>query len=350
MKAFALGAVLALLAVPVAAQDTPSADPVVRPVKLMTVNADSLGITRQFFGQIVARQTVDLAFQVSGRVIDFPVLEGQEIAEGGLIAQLDTESFEISLDQARVQLDQAQRTLDRLNALSENTVSQVSVDDAETQVSLAEIAVRNAQFALDHTTLTAPFDGLVAARNVANYTTISAGSPVVRLHDMSELRIEIDVPEVLFQQAGENPDVELWAQFPYGDQTYPLMIREFTAEASAVGQTFRLTLAMPRPENRSILPGASVTVYARLAPDHASLTVPASAIVTGNDGSVSVMRFVADADGLGTVEEVPVEIEPSRTGGFNVLTGLEDGDEIVMTGVNALEDGMTVRRFTGFAN
>ena len=349
MKALVLAALMAAMATVVAtAQEAPTE--VIRPVRLMTVTSNSDGVTRQFFGQVVAAQTVDLAFQVGGRIVDFPVLDGQEIPEGSLIAQLDLETFELQRDQALVQQDQAQRTLTRLTQLQGSSVSQVSVDDAETQVALAEIAVRNAEYALEHATLVAPFDALVASRNVANFTTIGAGSPVVRLHDMSELRIEIDVPEVLFQQAGQNPNVELWAQFPVSGATHPLTIREFVAEASAVGQTFRLTLAMPRPDNSAIYPGSSATVFARLAPDHPALIIPASAIHTGNDGAVSVLRFVPGEDGLGTVELVAIEIEPARDGGFVVTAGLQEGDEIVTTGVNALEDGLTVRRFTGFGN
>lgn len=349
MKALALAALLTLLTAPITtAQDT-QAD-MIRPVRLMSVASDATGDTRQFFGQVVAAQSVDLAFQVGGWIVDFPVLDGQEIAEGALIAQLDLETFELQLDQARVQMDQAERTLARLTQLQGSSVSQVSVDDAETQVALAEIAVRNAEYALEHATLTAPFDALVASRNVANFTTIGAGNPVVRLHDMSELRIGIDVPEVLFQQAGQNPNVEFWAQFPISGETYPLEIREFVAEASAVGQTFRLTLAMARPDNSAIYPGSSATVFARLVPDHPVLIIPASAIHTANDGAVSAMRFVPGEGDLGTVERVAIEIEPAREGGFTVLSGLADGDEIVTTGVNALADGLTVRRFAGFDN
>ncbi len=351
MKPLPLVAVLFLLLLitpPALAQDPPSE--AIRPVRLMTVNSNASGVTRQFFGQVVAAQTVDLAFQVGGRIVEFPVLDGQEITEGSLIAELDLETFELQLDQARVQMEQAERTLTRLTQLQGSSVSQVSVDDAETQVALARIAVQNAEYALEHATLTAPFDAMVASRNVANFTTIGAGSPVVRLHDMSELRIEINVPEVLFQQAGQSPNVELWVEFPISGEVFPLVIREFIAEASAVGQTFQLTLAMPRPDNNAILPGSSATVFARLLPERPVLIIPPSAIYTGNDGSLSALRFVPGTGDTGTIEMVAIEIQPAREGGFVVLSGLQDGDEIVTTGVNVLEDGQAVRRFTGFGN
>ena len=82
--------ILALLGLLSVAIGTPllAQDELVRPAKLMIVGADADGVTRQFFGQVVARQTVDLAFQVSGQIVEFPATEGQGVAEDALIAQL----------------------------------------------------------------------------------------------------------------------------------------------------------------------------------------------------------------------------------------------------------------------
>ena len=117
----------------------------VRLAKIIEVQSGDSAVTRQFFGHVVAKETVDLAFQVGGQIVELPVIEGARIDEGTMVAQLDLEPFELALDQARVQKDQAERTLDRLQKLQGSTVSQVSVDDAETSLQLADIAVRNAE-------------------------------------------------------------------------------------------------------------------------------------------------------------------------------------------------------------
>lgn len=87
-----LGLALAVLATPIAAQDTP------KPVKLMQVHETTPGFTRQFFGRVAARHTVDLAFQVAGQIVEMPVNEGFVIPKGGLIARLDQEPFELRLE------------------------------------------------------------------------------------------------------------------------------------------------------------------------------------------------------------------------------------------------------------
>jgi RND family efflux transporter MFP subunit len=309
----------------------------------------SFGPARQFFGQVVARQTVDLAFQVAGQIVELPLVEGASIKEGDIIGELDLETFLLARDQAKLQKEQAERTLDRLTKLGA-TVSQVNVDDAKTALALAEIAERNAEFALEHATLISPFDAIVASRNVANFTTIAAGTPVARLHDMSEIRIDIDVPEVLFQQAGANPNVRLTATFPTSDTSYPLVIREFNAETASVAQTYGLTLALTAPDGIHILPGSSVTVTAQFVDIDGAIDVPASAIVIGAGDTTSVFVFSPSTDDHGTVAQRTVSVTPNGNGGFDVTDGLLSGDIIVSAGAKTLTDGATVRRFTGFAN
>ncbi|MCG7495048.1 efflux RND transporter periplasmic adaptor subunit [Thalassobius sp. Cn5-15] len=348
----ALSGFVALAGAAMAQEDSPAE--IIRPVKLLTVENTSGDITRQFFGQVVARQTVDLAFQVGGQIVEFPVIEGQIVPKGGLIAKLDQEPFTLQLDQTSLQYDQAKRTLDRLSKLTGSAVSEVVVQDTETQVGLARIARRNAEYALEHATLSAPFDALVATRNVANFTTVGAGTPIVRLHDMSDLRIEIDVPEVLFQRAGSDTAVTLMARFPTGDTLYPLAIREYVAEASTIGQTFQLTLGLERPDGLTVLPGSSVTVLATVAQDGGAVILPATAIDIANDGSTQVMVFTLSdnedeaAAGIGRVSARAVEVTTTRDGKIALVSGLETGEVIVRSGLPSLNDGQRVRRFIGF--
>ncbi|MBO9475949.1 efflux RND transporter periplasmic adaptor subunit [Shimia sp. R11_0] len=327
-----------------------SADQRLKPVKLMQVSETPVAFQRQFFGQVKARQSVDLAFQVDGQIVEFPVTEGNSIKQGETIARLDLEIFELQLDQARLQKEQADRTVQRLEKLRGNTVSQVTLDDAETQAGLAAIAVRNAEWSLKHATLNAPFDALVSSRNVELFTTVSSGTPVVRIHDLSELRIEVDVPEILFQQGRSDENVQITAQFPGSNETHPLEIREFDAETSNIGQTFRITFGMTPPEGRTILPGSSVTVSVSAVQPTTGILIPATAVVINVDGEIGVMRFDPIGAAEGSVTWVPVATEPGIGGTLRVTGGLSDGDEIVLTGGAGLDDGQAVRRFVGFGN
>ena len=267
-----------------------------------------------------------------------------------MIAQLDLEPFKLSLEQARLQSDRARRRAERLRKLEGSAASRVSVEDARTEAGLAEIALRNTQYALKHATLYAPFDALVARRSVAKFATVSAGTPVVRLHDMSEIRVEIDVPEVLFQRAGRDPNVAVVARFPSSKTFFPVMVREFNAETSRIGQTFRVTFGMATPEGLSILPGSSVTILATMDIPRSGIVLPASAVAINADGSTSVMVFREDQGDEGVLSARPVRLAVGSGGEFQVIEGLAVGEEIVAAGVNALKHGARVRRFRGLQN
>lgn len=344
---------LCLLLLTMVSMGSPAQEPsdagaeVVKPVKVMTLPGQDQTIERAFFGRVAARQTVDLAFQVAGQIVDFPVLEGARISKGELIASLDQEPLELALDRAKASKAQADRTLNRLQRLRGNGATQASIDDARTAVTIAAVALRDAEYALEHATLNAPFDAVVARRSIANFSTINAGTPVVRLHDLSELRIEIDIPEILFQQVGNNPNLEFTATFPASETVYPVEFREVIAEASQVGQTFKLSLGLEPPQGLLLFPGASVTVIGRILDVPGGITVPATAVYKEADGSTAVMRL-DDNEGTVTVVKVPVEIGVNAGGEIQILSGIEPGTEIVASGVDALSDGQAVRRFTSF--
>lgn len=338
-----LGAVLAFVSSATLAEEAP------RPVKLMTVETQAPRLSRQFFGQVAARRSVDLAFQVPGQIMDFPVVEGFVTPKGEMIAQLDLEPFQLQLDQARLQDEQAERTVARFNKL-QGTVSQVSIDDAETQAGLARIALRNAEYELEHATLFAPFDALVSSRNVEAFSTVAAGTPIVRIHDMSELHIEVDIPEILFQRAGEDPNAQIFVEFSGKDGKYPLSVLEFDAEASTVGQTFAVTFLLVPPEGLSVFPGSSARVTVTADLGRAGIVLPATALVIDPSGQTGVMVFSPTGADFGTVTWNAIEIEPTQSGEFLVLDGLDHGQEVVLTGGSMLDSGQVVRRFTGFAN
>ena len=325
-----------------------SAEDVAKPARLITVEQRSEGLERRFFGRVAALATVDLSFQVNGQVVTFPVEEGETVPAGELVAQLDLEPFELSLERADLEAQQAERALGRITQLTGTTVSEAAREDADTAFQLARVRLRNAEYDLEHATLHAPFDALVSARLVENFTTVAVGAPVIRLHNMSELRIEIDVPEVLFQQAAGGA-FDVFAQFPSSEELYPLELREVIAEATAIGQSFTVSMSLDPPEDLTILPGSTATVIVREQTSNTRMQMPISAVGIAPDGSTYALLFEpANGSDSGTVRAVPITVEPDEAGFVIVTNGLSDGDEVVGAGVAQLSDGQAIRRFNGF--
>ncbi|QQA43892.1 efflux RND transporter periplasmic adaptor subunit [Pelagovum pacificum] len=344
---FILPLILAAMPLSLHAQETAPDRPA---VKLMQLEIDDGGISRRFFGRVTARSTVDLAFQAGGQVDSLPIAEGEVVPEGALLAQLDLDPFERKVAQARAELDQANRELARREQLGPDVTSQAQIDSTRTNAELAQVAYDDAVAALDDATLHAPFDSLLASRYAEQYATVGAGEPIVRIHDMSELRVHIEVPEVIISYVGTNPQIEASADLVGSDEPLPLQYREFTAEASDVGQTYELSLAFIGEVPESLLPGASATVTMTLTDPDATqrILVPPTALQYSADGTAQVLVYEPDDDGMtGTLRAQPVEIEPAENGYFELAAGPEAGTEIVAAGASRLADGDAVRRYTG---
>lgn len=327
-------------------------DAILRPVKLITIEPPQSAVQRQFYGQVVARQTVDLAFQVGGQMVQLPVLNGQTVSEGDLLAQLDLEPFERAVSRAELNLTQAQRDFDRVQKLMEsNVASEARFDEVQTALDLSKLALREARDAHDDATLTASFDGLVAQRLVANYTTVAQGTPVLRLHDMSQPRIEIDVPERLFRRAGRLEGLKFTADLGDGLTDVPLTIAEYTAETRGVSQSYTVDLAIPKLDEFTALPGRTATVSASVPiSDKSALVVPVTAMIHTPERATEVMIFEPAGAQTGTVRGIPVTILTHEGSELSIAPGetLQPGMEIVSAGAHLLSEGQSVRRFTGY--
>lgn len=298
---------------------------------------------RQFFGRIRARQTVDLALEVGGTLKRLIPEEGTRVNRGEVIAQLRLDPFERGVVRAELQLAQATRDAERMRSLAASATAPIArAEDAETARDLAEVALRDARAALEDATLAAPFEGLVAARLVAEHGSVSPGQPVLRLHDLSELRVEISVPERLLTTARDLSAVQFTAALSQG--ATPLSLVAFQPEAERVGQSFRVTLALPEGAGATLLPGSSVTVIAEV-PAYAETgqPIPAAALLAENDRSAAVLVLEGAGDAL-QVRRLPVEVQATTGAGF-VVHGLPEGAEIVTVGAHRLTNGQPVRRF-----
>ena len=320
-------------------------------VKLLAAEDAEFAYVRRFFGRIAARETVDLSFEVGGRLISLPVVEGETIPKGTVVAALEKENFERAVARAELALEQAKREQSRAARLAaSNVASAVRAEDSATARELAEVELNDARDQLSDATLRTPFDALVADRVAANFSNVSPGQTILRLHDMSQIRVQIDVPERLFQTGIPPEAITFTGEVAYLDDPIPLELIEFEAQTEAIGQTFLVTLVLPELNLPSLIPGASMTVIAAVDRAYSlpGRPVPATALVFTPDRQAKAMVFQPDPSDpdQGVVREKLVEVTSPSGTELRVL-GLDPQDEIVAAGAHMLADGQKVRRYTG---
>ncbi|MFI2810841.1 MULTISPECIES: efflux RND transporter periplasmic adaptor subunit [Microbulbifer] len=317
------------------------------PVKITAVSSGGDVAARQFAGRVKAVQTVDLSFQVGGKLQEVKFSEGEIIPKGQLIAVLDNTDFRRRVKEARVNVQLLEKTLDRQRTLAaRNMVSAQQLDETESNYELAQVALENALQDLAYTKLTVPFDALVTRQLVENYTNVQPGQGIVRLQNVSEVRVQVSVPEKLLATIDADRVESITASFEFlPGRAFPLEYREHQAEADSVTQTYQVELGMPRPDNVQILPGMTARVNLRLKQARGEMRVPLSAVQTNADGTPYVWLINEDR----SVSRVDVALGTTDGNTVQITEGLETGARLVAAGGQHLYEGAKVRNYVGDA-
>ncbi len=181
---------------------------VIRPVRAMQVSDVIQFRQRQFPGTAKPTQEVDLAFRVSGPLIELPVNVGDIVSKDDVVARIDPRDYEVQLNNARGQLDRANANAKRaqsdfereMRILSEDAgaTSQAAVDRKRAQRDQARADTRSLQASvtaardsLGYTYLKVPFDGTVVTKFVQNFEDVQAKQPIVRIVDDSSIEADV---------------------------------------------------------------------------------------------------------------------------------------------------------------
>lgn len=315
----------------------------IRPARVMTVALQGEDNLNEFPARIEALQTVDLSFEVGGPLARLPVKEGEAITEGTVIAALDPKTFELALQEAEVQLRLAAQDLNRKRkVLAENGIAKSIVEDALSNYELQRVRLAKARESLSDATIRAPFDAYVARRYFDQFVNIRPGESVVRLLDLTRLQVVFNVPERLAATGNPAEIQRAWVEFPFApDESFEMTYYENRGEAAAVAQTYEVSFLMNNPAAWNILPGMTATARIRTRSDgNGQLLVPASALVPAADSSLTV--WVYD-DATQTVARRQVVTSAPQKSGVPVTSGLEPGEQIVVTGASQLQAGMKIR-------
>lgn len=333
----------------------------IRPVRAMRVEKDSLLDMRRFPGRTQAVDRVNLSFRVDGVLIERPVLVGDSVPKGGLLARLDPRDYEVSLRNiegslqvAEAKLRFAESDLVRVERIWEKdpgAISESFLDQktAERDQLIGEVASLKAQVeaakdALSYTTLAAPFEGIVVATYVENFEFVSAKQPIVRLLDITQVEMSIDVPDSLIN---EIPGVqELIVQFEmFPGREFPAKLKEIGTEASVTTRTFPVTLVIDQPSDLKILSGmVGEARFTKTGPQESAeqlFVIPPSALFSDQELGQSFVWVIDPADSV--VHRRKVMSGALTTRGMSIQSGLNEGEWIVTAGVHYLSDGEFVR-------
>lgn len=263
----------------------------------------------------------------------------RELFEKELVAavKLDADETALSVAEADLRAKQEELKIARAGGRQEE------LDAAEAALRGLETQIRVAEDNLSDSTLRAPFGGIVARRNIENFTNIQAGQDVVLLQKLSKVDLVFDVPgpDVVFlARTSSSSVVELDG---LKGQFFDAVLVEFSAQADAATQTYRGRVQVDVPQGAPILAGMVGNVITSVESGATeSLTVPLTAVAANTDGSA----FVWIVDDANTATKSVVELGDVLGDQVQIISGVAAGDTVVSAGVTQIRDGMVIRPIT----
>jgi RND family efflux transporter MFP subunit len=320
---------------------------VVRPVKIMTVQAGAASFSHSFPGTVRAARRAELSFKVSGPLVALPAEEGQHVKKGAIVAQIQKRDFQTALEEAQARSLEAEKQFRRYKELyAKKQVSRADYDRYRAARDVARAQLEDAGNRLKDTSLRAPFDGVISKRFVENFQKVQAKEPIVNLQDITRIEVLVNVPELLMADLKNTKDHNITAAFEtIPGKTFKLEVKEFSTQADPATQTYQVVLVMNQPAEANILPGMTAMVTAQVSDETAvgtkAIVIPAIAVL--DDPGDKPYVWLLDKD-TSTVRKVPVTIDRLE-GSTDIVVkeGLKGGETLIIAGITQLEEGMKVR-------
>lgn len=302
----------------------------------------------QAVGSLRSLQSVVVRPEVSGRVSQIGFRDGQRVAKGQLLLQLDD-----TLQQAQMQQAQAQASIARTNLqrsrelLSQGFVSQSAVDQNAAAVEVAEAQVALARAQLSRMRVLAPFDGVTGIKqiNVGDY--LKDGADVVALEDVSAMLVDFRLPERYIAQVRTGLAVEV-AIDALGGTAFSGRVEALDAQVDANGRSL---LVRARVDNAGSRLKAGMFVRPRIvfSVRDDALVVPEEALVP--QGGKQYLYKLADGEGGQRVaKRLEARIGVRQPGRVEILEGLAAGDQVVTAGHARLRGESTPVRVIDLEN
>jgi membrane fusion protein (multidrug efflux system) len=335
-------------------------------VGFITITARPVSWTTQLPGRTDAEMTADVRPQVSGLILKRLFTEGDEVAAGQQLYQIDPSTYQASYDTARATLayDEAALTTARIKAqrykplAAAQAISQQDYDDAAAgaaeavaNVASARASVEQAQINLKYTKVLAPISGHIGASSVTPGALVTASQTTVlaTVTQLDPIYVDVEEPSTMrlqLQQGFVNGDLKKDAK---GDVPVGLLLEdgsmynlkgalqftEVTVDESTGTVLLRATFANP---DHFLLPGMYVHALLAQGVHQNGIVVPQQAVSHNTHGDATVLLVGAGDKAVLQVIQTGAAVDNQ----WVVTSGLKAGDRVIVNGLNGLDPGVTV--------
>jgi len=304
-------------------------------VNVARVSEDETNIVINLTGTLYPEKELDLSAQAQGQITFLDAEAGEYKTKGSIIAVIDNELRQLAVNSAEITEAKLKRDLERyLNLYTGGTMTQQQFEDARDAYENAKIQLDQARKQLADATIIAPFSGEITVKHVEQGSFTNPGNPVISIVDLSTLKVKINVSEAIIYKLKKGDEASITTEI-YPGKEFP---GKFTYVGSAGDDShnYPIELEIANSDQYPLKAGTFVNVKIDVPGTSRALFIPREALV-GSTQDASV--YIAE-NGKAILRKITLQ---RNTGDdLQVLSGLNKGEVIIVTGQINLTDGMDI--------
>ncbi|HEX6915140.1 MAG TPA: efflux RND transporter periplasmic adaptor subunit [Chitinophagaceae bacterium] len=272
-------------------------------------------------GTVVANETTELHPEVSGRLTYLNIPEGRSVARGTILARINDADLQAQLAKLRAQLALAEKTEERLRKLLEvEGINRADYDVAVNQVNTLRADIGVVQANISRTIVRAPFSGTIGLRKVSPGAYVTPQTVLATIQQVNRSKIDFTLPEAYAATVSKGKTLAVEVN---GEKRRATIL----AVEPQVNTATRNLTVRAIVENGVINPGSFVKVMIDAGSRANTILIPSSAIIP----DAKSKKVIVAKNGKGVMTSIETGLRTA--GGVEVLSGLNQGDSVVVTGV-----------------
>jgi membrane fusion protein (multidrug efflux system) len=300
------------------------------PVKTTVVTKQPMAITIEALGTAIANESVTITAQVTDTVQAINFDDGDEVQAGQILVQLNNKEENARINELKASIDEAKRQYARIvNLRQSSAASEQLLDEQQAKVKALEAQLAIAQAQRDDLQIRAPFSGLLGLRKISKGALIRPADTITTLDDISVIKVDFSVAENHLASLAINQKITATSA-AYPEESFDGRITHIDTRLDPVSRAIGVRAHIENKDKR-LRPGMLLTIVVEKRVLN-TLVLPEKTLVPVQD-----KQFVYVVED-NKAKQREVTIGERRPGKVQILSGLNEGDEVISEGTLRVRD------------
>ena len=300
------------------------------PVKTALVSSQAFPITIESLGTAIANESVNITAQVTDTVKAINFEDGDKVIEGELLVQLNNSEERARVEELKANIDEAKRQFTRIADLRQsNATSEQLLDEQQARVKALQAQLDIALAQLNDLQIRAPFSGLLGNREISIGSLVQPGDTITTLDDISLIKVDFSIAENHLASVAKGQTLSA-SSVAYPGEEFTGKITNIDTRLDPISRSIRVRATIDNKDNR-LRPGMLLTVVVEKRVLN-TLVLPEKALVPVQDKQY--VYVVND----NVAQQTEVVIGERRPGLVQIVSGLNEGDEVITEGTLRVRD------------